>query len=172
MDNMTFPARWLRAALPFVIAATMAFAISSTGSAQTPGSTIEGVWVVTSTPRDCTTGATLGPPVRSLLTFHQGGTVTESAALLLLAPGQRPGGGHGLWTHSGGQNYVERILSLIAFDSSNDPPTFRAGWTLSEQTITLANANNFTSAGRVAFYDTNRQFLRSLCSSRVGERFR
>ena len=170
MDCMTFPRRMVRAAMRLVVAAAALFCFSTTSFAQ--DRTLEGVWVVTSMPRDCTTGATLGPPVRSLLTFHQGGTVSESAALLLLAPGQRPGGGHGLWTHSGGQNYVERILSLIAFDSTNDPPTVRAGWTLSEQTITLANANNFTSAGRVAFYDTNRQFLRSLCSSRVGERFR
>src|SRR5262245_5279930 len=75
-------------------------------------SELEGLWAVASTPRDCTTGAVLGPPIRSLMTFHQGGTISESAALLLFAPGQRSIG-HGVWSHTGGLTFRERSLALI-----------------------------------------------------------
>ena len=169
MDCMTFPPRKARAALPYAVAVAILFCFTIPSFAQERA--LEGVWAVTSTPRDCTTGAALGPPVRALHTYHQGGTVTESAALLLFAPGQRSNG-HGVWTHAGGPSYVERLLSIILFDSTNDPPTFRAGWTLTQHTITLTTTNSFTSSGRTAFYDLNRQFLREVCASRVGEQFR
>lgn len=131
------------------------------------GRTLEGVWAVTSTPRDCTTGATLGPPVRALLTFHQGGTVTESLALLIAAPGQRSIG-HGVWSHAGGLTYIERTVAMIQFDGG----PFLAGWSLSARTDTLTDANNFTAIERTSLYDINRQFLREICAARVGERFR
>jgi hypothetical protein len=128
---------------------------------------IEGVWAITGTPRDCATGAVLGAPVRALLTFHQGGTASESVALLLAQPGQRSSG-HGVWTQTGGATFVGRVATMIQFDS----PVFQAGWTVETQTITMTNANNFNSVGDVLLYDINRQFLRRICSSRVGERFR
>ena len=128
---------------------------------------IEGAWVVTATPRDCTTGAVLGTPVRALMTFHQGGTVSESVALLLAQPGQRTAG-HGVWTQTGIATFVERVASIILFDSA----IFTAGWSVSTQTNTMTDANNFSSLGDVLSYNLNREFVRRLCSTRVGERFR
>ena len=55
---------------------------------------LEGVWAFSVGLRDCTSGAALGPPFRSLLTFHQSGTVSESTGALNFAPGQRTQG-HG-----------------------------------------------------------------------------
>ena len=149
----------------FVVAAATLFGFSTTAFAQDRA--LEGVWAVTSTPRDCTTGATLGPPIRALMTFHEGGTITESAALLLFAPGQRSLG-HGVWTPAGGSTFRERTLTLILFDAG----PFQAGWTLTTHNIILSDANNFTSTGTTGFYDTNRQFLREVCASRAGQRFR
>jgi len=140
------------------------FGSATTSFAQ---SELEGVWAVTSTPRDCTTGAVLGPPIRALMTFHQGGTLTESAALLLFAPGQRSTS-HGVWTHITGLTFRERTLTLIVFDAG----PFQAGWTLTTHNIVLSDPNNFSSTGSTSFYDTNRQFLRMVCASRTGERFR
>ena len=147
-----------------VIATTLLFGLVTAPAAHAQSS-IVGTWAITATPRDCTSGAVLGPPIRALMTFHQGGTVTESVALLLAQPGQRSIG-HGVWTQSGAA-FTERTATMIQFDS----PIFQAGWSVSTQTNTLTDTNNFTSIGDVSLYDLNRQFLRRLCSSRVGERF-
>lgn len=154
-----FAARFL------VITAVVIFGLATPPLAHAQAS-IEGVWAVTSTPRDCTTGAVLGAPVRALVTFHQGGTVTNSVALLLAQPGQRSSG-HGVWTKVG-STIIERNATMIIFDSA----IFQAGWTVDTQTNTMTDANNFTSFGDVQFYNINREFVRRICSTRVGERFR
>ena len=48
---------------------------------------LEGVWAMSLTLRDCASGAALGPPFRSLLTFHSGGTLSESAGTTQFAAG-------------------------------------------------------------------------------------
>ena len=60
-----------------------------------------GTWAVQVTLRDCATNAPLGPPFNSLVTFHDGGTLSESAGSLAFAPGQRSPG-HGTWTQRAG----------------------------------------------------------------------
>lgn len=154
-----FPGRFI------VIAAVVIFGLATPPVAHAQAS-IEGVWAVTATPRDCTTGAVLGPPVRALATFHQGGTVTNSVALLLAQPGQRSSG-HGVWTRVG-STVIERSATIIIFDSA----IFQAGWAVDTQTNTMTDANNFTSFGDVLLYNINREFVRRLCATRVGERFR
>ena len=161
MDKQTRKAS--RARLVATAVVLFGLGITPLAEAQAP---IEGVWAITATPRDCTTGAVLGPPIRALLTFHQGGTMTASVALLLAQPGQRSIG-HGVWTRTGAATFVERIATMTLFDSA----IFQAGWTVETQTNTLTDANNFTSVGDLALYNLNREFVRRLCSTRIGERF-
>ena len=164
MDNRA--SRFFSASHRLIIGAAMAIAglaAPHVANAQAP---IEGVWATTATPRDCTTGAVLGAPVRALNTYHQGGTVTQSVAELLAQPGQRSIG-HGVWTQSGA-TFIERIATMTLFDSA----IFQAGWTVSTQTNTMTDANNFNSLGEVVVYNLNRQPVRRLCLTRVGERFR
>ena len=61
---------------------------------------LAGAWAVQVTLRDCATNAPLGPPFNSLVTFHRGGTISESAGSVAFAPGQRSSG-HGTWTRQG-----------------------------------------------------------------------
>jgi hypothetical protein len=69
-------------------------------AAQAP--TVQGVWYVQVTIRDCDMGVALAPPVRSLVTFAAGGTLHESVGGGGgFAPGQRSDG-HGTWTHAAG----------------------------------------------------------------------
>ena len=153
------------------------FCGSATNSfAQATASTLVGVWAVTSTPRSCATTAPLGPPSRSLVTYHQDGTVVESIGLVLFAPDQRTIG-HGVWTHAGGSTYSERTATMIVFDTPpNTPPGspgFPAGWVVAGITNTLTDADHFTSTSTVNFYDINRQPNRPpTCATRVGERFK
>src|SRR3712207_5500160 len=71
---------------------------------------IEGVWAMSITLRDCTTQAPLGPPLRTLLTFHAGGTLSESPGTSQFAPGQRSNG-HGLWSHAGANSFTARFVA-------------------------------------------------------------
>ncbi len=155
----------IRVAKTAVLASALLCVSASMAFAQ--ARTLEGVWGVIVTVRDCTTHAALGPPIRELLTYRQGGTMTQSTSSVLIAAAQRSDG-HGEWTHAGGLAYTERTVAMFTLDT----PVFRAGWGVVTQTIIMTDADHFTSTGIAQFYDLDRQLYRSGCSSRVGERFR
>ena len=58
------------------------------------GRGLEGTWSFQVTLRDCSSGAPLGVPFYSLLTFNEGGTMTETTANAMFYPAER-GPGHG-----------------------------------------------------------------------------
>ena len=144
---------------------------------------LTGTWTVQVTLRDCATGAPLGPAFNSLVTFHRGGTLSESPGSLAFAAGQRSAG-HGTWTHQRGRTYRQRMVALILFDTPPnlpgtpgfDPtapvgPGFFAGWQTVTHTVRLLDADHFTSFGTNAFYRTNGDLYRSGCSTATAERF-
>ncbi len=133
---------------------------------------IEGVWGMTITLRDCTTGGPMGPPFMTLLTFHQGGTVSESNGSPGYAPGQRTEG-HGLWKHANGASFGLRMVASIVFTTPPAPPSpgFLAGWQVLTSTLTLTGDSSLTGVARADFYDQTRQPYRSVCPTVVGERF-
>ena len=114
--------------------------------------------------RDCATNAPLGPPFNSLVTLHDGGTLSESAGSLAFAPGQRSPG-HGAWTREARRTIAQRMVALILFDTpANLPgtpgfnpslpvsPGFFAGWHTVTHTVRLTDADHVTSAGTNVFY--------------------
>jgi len=142
-----------------------------------------GVWGVQVTLRDCDTGAPLGAPFNSLVSAHEGGTMSESAGSLAFAPGQRTPG-HGTWTRKGRRTYGQNVIALILFDTAPnlpgtptfDPsrpitPGFFAGWGTINHTILMSDVDNFTSSGTNAFYKSDATVYRSGCSTAVGKRF-
>ncbi len=143
-----------------------------------------GVWGVQVTLRDCASGAPLGLPFNSLVSAHQGGTMTESAGSLAFAAGQRTPG-HGTWTRKGSHTYQQNVLSLILFDTEPnlpgtptfDPtlpasPGFFAGWLTINHTIVQSDADHLTSSGTNAFYRADATVYRTGCSTAVGQRFK
>jgi len=144
---------------------------------------LEGAWAVQVTLRDCASNAPLGPPFNSLVTFHSGGTLSESAGSLAFAPGQRSPG-HGHWSRRGARTFRQRMIALILFDTPpNLPgtpgfnpalpvsPGFFAGWSTITHTVELADGNHLTSAGTNKFYKSNGEVYRTGCSTAVGQRF-
>ena len=142
-----------------------------------------GTWAVQVTLRNCATNAPLGPSFNSLVTFHRGGTLSESAGSLAFAIGQRSSG-HGTWTREEGDTFSQRMVALILFDSApNLPgtpgfnpaapvsPGFFAGWQTVSHTVRLTGDDRLMSSGTNAFYRTNGELYRSGCSTAVGERF-
>ena len=137
-----------------------------------PARALEGVWAMSLTLRDCATLSPLGPPFRSLLTFHAGGTVSESPAGQF-APGQRSPG-HGVWLHAGGTTFSARIVAMVLFDTPPAPPApgFQAGWQLITSTFAITDRDRLNVSATTQFVDINRQVYRSACPTGTAERFR
>jgi hypothetical protein len=145
---------------------------------------LAGAWTVQVTLRDCTTNAPLGPPFNSLVSFHEGGTLSEGTASLSFAPGQRSPG-HGTWARKGHRTFGQQVVALILFDTEPnlpgtptfDPsqpisPGFFAGWVTVSHTVELSDSDHLTSAGTNAFYKTSGEVYRTGCSTAVGQRFK
>ncbi len=147
---------------------------ASVASAQPSNSqarTVEGVWQVQVTLRNCSTGVALAPPVHSLVTFAAGGTLRESVSGGGFAPGQRSDG-HGTWAHSGGHTYDQRFVTMIAFSTPPGPgPGFEAGWMKIHHTVEVIDADHTESAGTNTFYRLNGEIYRTGCSTATGTRF-
>src|SRR5262245_11701303 len=109
----------------FCLAAFLLVALSDTGTAQSKNkdsnASLIGTWTVQVTLRDCQTSAPLGPPFNSLVTFHRGGTVTETAGSLAFAIGQRSAG-HGTWTRKNAHTFGQKMVALILFDTQPNLP--------------------------------------------------
>lgn len=158
-------------AVAALAAALVAVADRDAGAHGGGARALEGVWAVRVQLRNCATGAALGPSFLSLVTFARGGTIVESGGGPGFAPGQRSTG-HGAWTHEGGNTFVQRMITLIHFDTPAGPggPGFAAGWQRVTHTVTLADRNHATSQGTNEFYDSNGQQYRSGCSTAEAER--
>src|SRR4051794_24522614 len=87
---------------------------------QTPRNAIEGSWFVRVTLRDCSTNASLGS-FNSLVSFHDGGTISETTSSSAFAIGQRSPG-QGNWDFQGHRTYGQRMISLINFDTAANLP--------------------------------------------------
>jgi len=142
-----------------------------------------GAWAAQVTLRDCATNAPLGPSFNSLVSFHRGGTLSESPGSLAFAIGQRSSG-HGSWARQHGRTFSQRIVALILFDTGpnlpgtpgfdpNKPvsPGFFAGWQTVSHTVQLTDADHFESTGTNAFYKANGELYRTGCSTAIGQRF-
>ena len=109
--------------------------------------TIEGVWIVQVSQRDCATQALRGT-FSSLVTFVNGGTMYESPGGVAFAAGQRSTG-HGTWTRMGDSTFRQRIVAQILFGTPPALPVspgFEAGWQVIDHTVTLSDPDHATSA--------------------------
>ena len=70
---------------------------------------IEGAWLVQVTLRNCATNASMGS-FNSLVSFHEGGTLSETTSSPGFAAGQRSPG-HGEWEFEGHRTYSQRMIS-------------------------------------------------------------
>ncbi len=154
----------------------LALVLSAAGAASAQQSasearTLQGVWYVQVTIRDCVTGVAVAPAVNSLVTFAAAGTLHESVGGGGFAPGQRSDG-HGTWTHNGGRTYDQRFVSMISFATAPGPgPGFEAGWMKVHHTVEAIDADHIESAGNNSFYRLNGQLYRTGCSTATGTRF-
>lgn len=125
-----------------------------------------GTWQVQVALHNCQSGAAIGAPFQSLLTFADGGTLTESTANAMFFPAIR-GPGHGVWSRVHRGQYS---AASIAFITMNGALVKTQKIT---QTIEMGpNPDEFTTPqASVQFFDPAGNLLMTGCATAVGERF-
>lgn len=162
--------------------ATPGGTVMAQSNASTSAAGLVGAWLGQVTLRNCSTNTPVGT-FNSLVTFHRGGTLSESAGSLAFAPEQRSSG-HGIWSHQGDRTYLQSMVALIRFDTEPnlpgspgfDPsmpisPGFFAGWATVTHTVELTPAGGLVSSGTNAFYRADGTLYRSGCSTATAQRF-
>ncbi len=142
---------------------------------------IVGTWLVEVTLRNCETNAPLHTD-NAVISFHWGGTISESARGAAFAPGQR-GAGHGSWIHHGAGIYAQKLIAPVTYDTQPnlpgtptfDPtrpagPGFFAGWQTVTHTLQL-KGDELVSSGTNAFHRFDGSVYRTGCSTAVARRF-
>jgi hypothetical protein len=128
-------------------------------------SSLEGTWRVTVTQHVCTTGAEVGMPFKSLLSFAPGGTVTETTSNPMFFPAER-GPGHGVWQRTGLRTFT---ANSEAFITVNGELTKRQ---IISQSITVSvDSSHLTSNATVEFLDPSGALLMKGCATAVAQRY-
>lgn len=165
---------WSTAAILGLTAALLVVPGRAALAQSAEGRGIVGTWLVQVTLRNCQTGAPLGPPFNSLVTFHDDGTIVEAAASTSFAPGQRSPA-HGTWTRQGPRTYRQKMVALLLFDTPAGYPVppggFLAGGQTVDHTVTLVDDNRLTSTGTNAFYTNGLVLYRTGCSTAEAVRY-
>lgn len=159
-----------RAFFTLLAGVVCALTLSEAASAQTEdwdfaARRLEGSWTVQVTQRDCTSGAALGKPFLSMLTFGRGGTLVETTSNPMFFPAVR-GPGHGVWSHTGHHQFKGVSVAFITVN----------GVLAKTQTITQTiemgnNPDTFTvPTASVVFVSVDGSATITGCASAVGKR--
>ncbi len=128
--------------------------------------TLVGTWQVQISNKDCTTSTPVGQPFQSLLTFAQGGTITETTSNPGFFPAVRSSG-HGNWSSTGDRLYT---ASTIAFITLNG--VLAKTQTITQGVIQMTADNAFqTPSATVKFYAPDGSLLTSACAVANGKRY-
>jgi hypothetical protein len=158
----TFALLGLVATLTLAVALLSMNASAKLQESQSTGGRIEGTWRVQVTLLNCQTGAELRN-FPALLTFANGGTLTGTSTVL--STGLRSPD-HGIWSHTGGQNY-HAVEEAFIFNP--------AGAWVSTQRVTqdiqlAADGDTFTSNATTQFFDTAGNLTLSGCAKAIATR--
>ncbi|HEV7217573.1 MAG TPA: hypothetical protein VGN39_01780 [Terriglobales bacterium] len=152
--------------LTFIGILTLSFMAGTVAHADDDSAGLQGTWVVTVTQHDCTSGAQIGLPFLSLLTFARGGTMTETTSNPMVYPSER-GPGHGVWRQISRHRYSASTIALITLN----------GALTTIQTITQTikigdDPDQFqTTKVQVDFFSPGGTLVRSGCATATGARY-
>ena len=125
--------------------------VASLQSLQAQQHTLEGVWNVSVTVTDCTTGAPIRT-VHSLQAYHHDGTVNETANTASRGPSE------GVWRDAGGGTYKDSFY-FYRYTSTGTFASLAHG----VNTITLSADGHYTSVGYVYDFDANGNLISTGC---------
>ncbi len=129
---------------------------------------LEGVWRVRTTPRNCVTGVPIPTtPFEFLFTFHKGGTMSASLQNLTITITRSPG--HGLWQREHGEGDYSFKFVHLRFDLATGA---YLGSQVARATLRLSErGDEFTTDSQNQVFDVNGHLTITGCSNSVGTRF-
>jgi hypothetical protein len=146
-----------------VLALAITFVLAGTAFADDDdGHSLQGTWRVQVTQYNCATGAAV-PSFWSLLSFHRGGTESETTSNPALQPGQRTSS-YGFWKPAreadscSADPEADSISATEAFilsDSPTNPPGLKKGVQKIVQCITMKGDDSWTSNATVTFFNND-----------------
>ncbi len=139
---------------------------------------IVGAWRTAVTLRNCQTGLPLAPASRGLLTFNEGGTLSEYNASPALSPAMRSPG-HGVWERLREHEY-SFVFIINRYDASGvfiGTTKIRAalelgasGNVFTNNAAISASRNVFTTNAAVEIFDASDNLIGRGCATSVGTR--
>lgn len=133
--------------------------------AESDDSQLAGTWRVTVTVHNCATGAQLGMPFRSLLSFARGGTLTETTSNPMFFPAER-GPGHGIWARTGDRSFTASSEAFITVNGA------LVKTQVIKQNITVDHDSDyFKSDAKVEFFDPSGALLIQGCATATASRY-
>lgn len=124
---------------------------------------IEGVWQTTVTVRNSATGAPMAT-FRGLSSFHEGGTMSETAASSnpsLRSPA------HGVWEKQSRGTYTASFMFL----RFNPDGTFAGTQKTTVTNVLTGRGNTYDSTASIQVLDPNNNVLFTGCATAIGTRF-
>ena len=124
---------------------------------------IVGAWRTAVTLRNCQTGLPVSPVGRGLITFHEGGTLSE----FNLGPGQNRSPGHGVWEERHGRHHYSGVFVINRYDATGvfiGTQKVRAAWELS------TSGNGYTTNAATEIFDANYNLIATGCATGGGTR--
>lgn len=128
------------------------------------GASIEGVWIMQVTLRNCATGAPLFEAFPTVNTYHEGGTMSEHGSRM--SPAAR-NSGQGVWKQVGRNRFTSRFLF-----QRFDPNGLYLGTQEVSRKMTLSNdRETLEITAAVKIVDASGAVLTQGCATEVGHRF-
>jgi len=153
-----------------VAVATAAMLAPTTGSADSSAAVerqLAGVWMVTTTPRDCISGNPFPQAAfEGLFTYHAGGTMTAWVQNATIAVTRSPS--HGLWEQTSGWNHYSFEFVHLRYDLSG---TY-IGRQVATGTLVLSESGDeLTTSSSTSVFDVDGNRIGGGCASATGTRF-
>jgi hypothetical protein len=128
--------------------------------------TLVGTWQVHISLMDCTTSAPIGHPFQSLLTFAEGGTMTETTSNPGFFPAVRSPG-FGNWSSTGDRLYTASTVAYVTLNG-----VLVKTQTIAQTAIQMTGDNAFqTPSAAVKFYGPDGSVLAAACAVANGKRY-
>jgi len=129
--------------------------------------TIEGVWRTQITPIDCQTGTPLLPfTPQGLITYHKGGTMSETSDGAPRGPASR-GPGHGVWNRRNRRHYDGSFV----FQLFNPDGSFAGTQKVTQNLRLNASGDRWEDNATFQIFDANDNVIVTGCATAVGTRF-
>lgn len=150
-------------ALPAV--AQDARAASAATATSTSQRTVVGAWRTVVTPRNCQTGAQIGPAFQGMSMFNLGGTMSEFGAGS--SPATRSQS-QGVWQRERGWRDYSFSFMFYRFDAAG---AFIGSQEVSATLELEAGGDTYTSLASVDIIDVNNNVVAHICATSIGTRY-